>query len=104
MPDVETYPRLSNQVTWEDQVAWGEAWNSLGLRPGGPESLQRAFFIVADKEFHSFEDSLGYAITEIGGLKVEDFYDTPYTVLDTGFTKLVMFYRKTGGADGEQGR
>ena len=104
VPEVETYPRLSNQVTWEDQLAWGEAWNSLGLRPGGPESLQRAFFVVADKEFHSFEDSLAYAVLEIGGLKVEDFYDTPYPLLDTGFTELVMFYRKIGGADGEQGQ
>ncbi len=95
VPRVEDYPRLSNQVTWEDQLAWGEAWNSLGLRPGGPESLRRAFFIVACGEYHYFEDSLGYAVSEIGGLKVEDFYDTGYPVLDTGFTQLLVFYRKT---------
>jgi len=98
VPDVTTDPK------WQpgNMVEWGQAWNSLGYRPGGTGSIQRAFFIIAEDESHYFEDSLDYAKQEWGGLEIEDFYDNGYTVLDTGFTKLLVFYRKAEGASVEQ--
>jgi hypothetical protein len=94
VPDVEDFPVGGSQ---EEQRA---TWDPLGRRPGGPEGLQRAFFIVADKEGHTWEASLEFALTEDGGFNIEAFNDYVQIIMNSGFSQLSVTNRNTG-AGGE---
>jgi hypothetical protein len=89
VPDVETLPADTDR----DQRR--EYWNPLGRRPGGPEGMQRAFFIAAVKEGHTWDKSLEFALTEDGGFNVEAFDDYVQIIMNTGFSELSVTARKT---------
>lgn len=97
VPTVEEYPL---DVSREERRY---TWNPLGLRPGGREGLERAFFIVAEKEGHELEAARTYALTKDGGFDASKFEDDATTVLDTGFTQLLLINRKQdAGSPGGQ--
>ncbi len=89
VPDVEILPANTNR----DERR--EYWNPLGRRPGGPEGLKRAFFIVADREGHTWEASLDFAVSEDGGFNIEVFNPPTDVLMNTGFTELLVTDRKT---------
>ncbi len=95
VPDVTTFPVNGSP---EEKRA---AWYPLGLRPGGPGSIQRAFFIVAGKEGHTLEASFEFATTTEGGFTPGDFQVPSSPILDTGFTQLLVSYRNTNTASGQ---
>lgn len=89
VPDVETFPTDASRDEQRDY------WNLLGRRPGGPENLKRAFFIISDAEEHTWQASLDFAVSEDGGFDSEAFNQYADVLMDNGFTSLLVTNRKT---------